>query len=231
MYQNRGITKLETDALKASLNRGTAPSTTVASHVPKVRNILVSEMLLHHFIKDWAAMANIFKSFPSDEFSRGPWAHASSFCTRALSTLCMYSWVTWWRRSRFITASCKYLWHRSQGLLNNALICRSHGHKEQWSKLKNSNFWSDITIATNNDTKNSYLSLISVFVLRSLDSCWISDRRIGCWRGQGVTPNTTAGSTVSQTYITRLRSDAVRACDVGCGIYSTTKRNKHNASD
>jgi len=57
----------------------------------------------------------------------------------------------------------------------------------------------------------TYLSFIAVLEDKSLDNCWMSESKIGCSNGHGVTPNTADGSTVSQTYITKFRSFAINA--------------------
>lgn len=57
----------------------------------------------------------------------------------------------------------------------------------------------------------THLSLRSLLVPRSDASCWIRERSTGWDSGQGGCPKTWAGSTVSHTYSTRLRSAAVSA--------------------
>ena len=58
----------------------------------------------------------------------------------------------------------------------------------------------------------TYLCLSSGLTCRSAESCCMRDNNTGCWRGQGICSNTWDGFTVSHTNITRLRSDADRAC-------------------
>ena len=84
-------------------------------------------------------------------------------------------------------------------------------HVIELTLYRTGRIWSFGHIDTGTKLTHTYLFFSSVLIVRSTDSCCIRDSNTGCDKGQGVWEKASSGLTFSQTYITTLRSAAVRA--------------------
>lgn len=58
----------------------------------------------------------------------------------------------------------------------------------------------------------SHLCFTAVLCTRSALSCCINDNKTCCWRMHFPSLNTSCGSTLSQMYVTKVKSEADKAC-------------------
>lgn len=135
---------------------------------------------------------------------------ALMFWTRVPRTLLINSFVTGWLRSRFITASWRYLnksgiWNKKSNLYKNARV--------------------GMKLCINQTA--THFSFKSVLEPSSLDSCWMSERRMGWPSGHGVTLNIKLGSVVSHTNTTKSKFDAFNAwIEIGFLVLKDLSKNR-----